>query len=111
MEEAQKKLTARGESKVTGLVRILEDQRKRVKAELAKTAGNEWLQEPLPLDDELRKSVELERKQRRADMKAWQDWLANVEGDLQREPARIRDFYTVKSHRIEPLGIVYLWPE
>jgi hypothetical protein len=43
-------------------------------------------------------------------MKYWEDWLANVEGDLEREPARIRDFYTVKSHRVEPLGIVYLWP-
>ena len=35
---------------------------------------------------------------------------ANVDGDLAREPARIRDFYTVKSHRIEPVGLVYLWP-
>ena len=39
-----------------------------------------------------------------------EDSLANVDGDLEREPVRIRDFYTVKSHRIEPLGLVYLWP-
>jgi len=109
LEDAQKKLTARGESEVAGLVKILEDQRKRVQAELAK-GDPDWMQTTLPLDDEVRKQTELERKQRRADMKYWQDWLTNVEGDLKREPERIRDFYSVKSHRIEPLGIVYLWP-
>jgi hypothetical protein len=109
LEDAQKKLAARAEAEVAGLVKILEDQRKRVQAELAK-GDPDWLQTPLPLDDERRKQEELERKQRRADMKYWHDWLANVEGDLQREPERIRDFYSVKSHRIEPLGLVYLWP-
>ena len=51
-----------------------------------------------------------EAKQREADMKHWESWLTNVDGDLEREPARIREFYTVQSHRIEPVGIVYLWP-
>lgn len=110
LADAQKKLAARGETEVTGLVKILEDQRKRVKSELAKAETDAILTSPLPFDEETRKQDELERKQRRSDMKYWADWLANVEGDLQREPARIRDFYTVKSHRIEPLGIVYLWP-
>lgn len=110
LEDAQKKLTARGETEVAGLIKILEDQRKRVQTELTKSETDAFLTAPLPFDEETRKRDELERKQRRADMKYWQDWLANVEGDLQREPARIRDFYNVKSHRVEPLGIVYLWP-
>ena len=109
LEDAQNKLTKRGEEESAGLVKILEDQRKRVQAELKK-ADLDWMQATLPLDDERRKQDEAERKQRKADMKYWGDWLANVDGDLEREPVRIRDFYTVKSHRIEPLGLVYLWP-
>lgn len=109
LEDAQGKLVERGEQESASLVKVLEDQRKRVQAELNKTA-DDWLQMPLPLDDERRKQEEAERKQRKADMKYWEDWLRNVEGDLEREPARIRDFYTVKTHRIEPLGLVYLWP-
>jgi hypothetical protein len=38
----------------------------------------------------------------------WKQWLANVEADLDQEPRRVSDFYAVASHRIEPLGIVYL---
>ena len=109
LDDAQKKLTKRGEEESAGLVKILEDQRKRVQAELKK-ADLDWMQATLPLDDERRRQDEAERKQRKADMKYWGDWLANVDGDLEREPVRIRDFYTVKSHRIEPLGLVYLWP-
>jgi hypothetical protein len=91
-----------------GIVRHLVDQVGDGSAQGQERA--QWLQMPLPIEDERRKQDEAERKQRKADMKYWEDWLANVEGDLEREPARIRDFYTVKSHRVEPLGIVYLWP-
>ena len=31
-------------------------------------------------------------------------------GELKTEPERIRDIYQVKSQRIEPVGLVYLWP-
>ena len=27
------------------------------------------------------------------------------------EPARVRDFYEVRAQRVEPIGLVYLWPE
>jgi len=29
---------------------------------------------------------------------------------LQTEPDRIRELYKVKARRIEPVGLVYLWP-
>jgi hypothetical protein len=29
---------------------------------------------------------------------------------LTRDPSHIREFYSVKSHRIEPVGLVYLMP-
>lgn len=110
LRDAQVKLQKRGEVEAGELVRILEDQRKRVVAELEQSAKDDWFQLPLPLEEEARRNEELERRQRKHDIKYWQDWLENVDGDLKREPARIHDFYSVRSHRIEPIGLVYLWP-
>ena len=33
-----------------------------------------------------------------------------LDGELQTEPDRIREVYQVKARRIEPVGLVYLWP-
>ena len=101
MADAVKKLTARGEAEAAELTRILEDQRRRVLSELQK--NKDWQQMELGLNDD-------EQRQREADIRHWEAWLTNVDGDLVREPARIREFYTVRSHRIEPVGLIYLWP-
>ena len=50
------------------------------------------------------------RRQRAADRRHWQSWLANVDADLVKEPQRVADFYRVKSFRLEPVGLAYLWP-
>lgn len=102
MAEVVDKLKARGESEAKELIKLLEDQRKRVLKELER--NKDWQQQELGLNDD-------EQRQKESDIRYWQAWLENVDGDLAREPARIRDFYTVKSHRIEPVGLVYLWPE
>jgi SNF2 family DNA or RNA helicase len=102
MKEVVEKLGARGEGEAKELIKLLEDQRKRVLKELDRNKN--WRQQELGLNDD-------EQRQKEADIRYWQAWLENVDGDLAREPARIRDFYTVKSHRIEPVGLVYLWPE
>ncbi len=101
LADAVTKLTARGDAEARELTRILQDQRRRVVAGLEKNRN--WRQMELGLNDE-------ETRQREADIKHWESWLTNVDGDLEREPARIREFYTVKSHRIEPVGLVYLIP-
>lgn len=101
LNDARRRLAARGETEANELSRILIDQKKRVTAELAKYRDQPQLE--LGLNDD-------EQRQKQNDIQYWQDWLANVEGDLDREPPRIRNFYTVKSHRIEPVGLVYLWP-
>ena len=37
--------------------------------------------------------------------------LAELSDDeLNREPTRIRESYSVKARRIEPVGLIYLWP-
>lgn len=103
LTDVRRRLAARGETEANELTRILLDQKKRVTAELAKHRDNPQLELGLKLNDD-------EQRQRANDIQYWQDWLVNVEGDLAKEPARIRDFYTVKSHRIEPVGLVYLMP-
>ena len=46
-----------------------------------------------------------------ADLRHWQRRLGQFDRDLEREPARIRAFYEVRAQRVEPVGLVYLWPE
>jgi hypothetical protein len=33
-----------------------------------------------------------------------------IEQELKTEPQRIADLYQVKATRIEPVGLIYLWP-
>jgi hypothetical protein len=100
-EEAAEALTKRGSIESEEMVRVLEDQRKRVLKQLDDTRA---IQIEFAFDDDQ------ERKQFVANRKYWESWLLNVDGDLEREPRRIREFYEVKSSRIEPVGLVYLWP-
>jgi len=101
MAEAVNLLKNRGKAEANSLIKILEDQRNMVLQSLEPNEAAS--QAELSLKDE-------NQKQRTADMKYQRDWLANVDGDPEREPARIREFYSVKAHRIEPVGLVYLRP-
>ena len=98
--DAEKRLAERGHVESQSMLRILEDQKKRV-AEQATRADAQQLQFDFNND---------EKRQFESNRRYWQRWLVNVEGDIQREPARIMDFYTVASSRIEPIGLAYLWP-
>ena len=52
-----------------------------------------------------------ETKQLNADIRHWRRRLAQFDEDLAGEPARVREFYDVHVKRVEPVGLVYLWPE
>ena len=52
-----------------------------------------------------------ERDQRNSDAKSWRARLATFDHDLEEAPARVSAFYEVKAQRIEPIGLIYLWPE
>lgn len=99
-EEAGKQLTERGMAESESLRRILEDQRRRVLAKYTATEADQLL---LGFSDD-------ERRQLGADRRHWERWLANVDGDLAREPKRIAEFYRTMSSRLEPVGLAYLWP-
>jgi superfamily II DNA or RNA helicase len=100
---AKEKLRRRGEREEKDLREILERQRQRVVEELARHEGQF---KQLTLD-----FAEDEKRQLESDMRSWRTRLAQFDRDLKREPPRIREFYEVRAKRIEPVGLVYLWPE
>ncbi len=42
--------------------------------------------------------------------KAWDTRLGRIDRELDELPPRIEAGYRVKASRLEPLGLVYLWP-
>jgi superfamily II DNA or RNA helicase len=97
------KLKKRGEREEKDLRETLERQRERVREELAKHEG-EFKQLTLDFGEE-------EKRQLESDMRSWRTRLEQFNRDLEREPQRVREFYEVRAQRIEPVGLVYLWPE
>ncbi len=52
-----------------------------------------------------------EKRQLNANKRFWAKRLEMLKDELKIEPDRIRELYDVKATRIEPVGLVYLWPE
>ena len=100
---AKDRLAERGEGEATSLRETLIDQRKRVIEEL-KRHELEYRQLSLGYAKE-------EERQLQANMNHWRLRQDQFEHDLANEPDRIREFYVVRAQRIEPVGLVYLWPE
>jgi superfamily II DNA or RNA helicase len=97
------KLRRRGEREKKDLRETLERQRERVREELAKHEANfEQLTFDFPNED---------KRQLETNMRSWRTRLEQFNRDLEREPRRIREFYEVRAKRVEPVGLVYLWPE
>ena len=100
---ATERLRRRGEHEARDLRETLERQRARVLEEVERHAGA-FTQLTLDFSEE-------EKRQLQADMSAWQRRLAQFDHDLTTEPDRIRRFYEARATRVEPVGLVYLWPE
>ncbi len=121
-------LKQRGDAEAAALKEVLRAQRSRINAtvkqrnrDLAKldrqaaaaepTALIPGLEEQLDVPAlDLQKLTTLERKQLAADQKHWQRRLETIETELATEPKRIQESYRVITHRLEPAGLVYLWP-
>ncbi len=97
-DDAVAKLTQRSEEEAKQMRGILEAQRKHIHATTAKHA-----QTALPFEGE-------ERRQFEANQSRWLKRLAEIETELDMEPERVRDVYRVFARRVEPVGLVYLWP-
>jgi hypothetical protein len=94
-----KDLVARGESEAKSLERLLQDQRDRIGTKIRDY-------DP----DQFRLDLEDERRQREADRRHWNVRLGRLQQELKDEPERVRQSYEVRAHRLEPVGLVYLWP-
>ena len=83
------------------MTELLDQQRKRIAKANAEFDPNQLL---------LPGIAEEERREREADRRHWQNRLERLENEIRDEPARIRASYNVHAHRLEPVGLVYLWP-
>ena len=97
---ARTRLAERAEAESDSMTRLLERQRKRIE----EAAGTNVFQLTLEFDA-------AERRQHEADRRAWSRRLKAIETELETEPARIASNYTVQATRVDPLGLVYLWPQ
>jgi SNF2 family DNA or RNA helicase len=98
-ERAQRKLSARGEKEAAEMRAILLDQRQQI---LSREKETEAVQLSL--------FEENEQRQIEADRRYWKKRLASLEQELTDEPRRIEATYQVKAVRVEPVGLVYLYP-
>jgi hypothetical protein len=97
-EDAIDKLKKRGEDESKEMREILESQKKHISGTTQK-----YSQRVLPFS-------EGEMRQLEANRRHWNKRLDELESELETEPARIREVYDVRARRIEPVGLVYLWP-
>ncbi len=102
--KAKAKLDERGRREAGEMVEILEGQKKRIERELQK------VDDPQQQAFEFAGYNEYEQDQLRDNARYWRRRLNSIPGEIEREPRRIEQNYAVRAHRVEPVGIAYLWP-
>ena len=99
---AQRRLAVRGTEERVKLEATLREQRKRVEATL-ENEGARAKQLKLFPRGEIR---EIESRK-----KAWRRRIREFDREIETAPKRVQDLYRVSTRRVEPVGIVYLWPD
>jgi SNF2 family DNA or RNA helicase len=94
-------LAKRGDTEAKLLTELLDQQRRRIAKANAEFDPNQLL---------LPGIADNERRERELDRRHWQTRLKRLESEIRDEPERIRASYNVHAHRLEPVGLVYLWP-
>jgi SNF2 family DNA or RNA helicase len=97
---ATRQLSQRGDREAKQMADILQDQKKRISATVDK-----YRDPQLKLDLD-----QAETRQLQSNRRYWDKRLVEIDKELVSEPDRIRSVYDVKALRIEPVGLVYLWP-
>ena len=100
--QAARALETRGAQEAREMTRILEAQRDRIRKQHEKAVGDT---RQLTLG-----FTRQEERQFAANQKHWAARLQTLEDEIQDEPVRIRSGYEVRASRVEPVGLVYLWP-
>jgi hypothetical protein len=97
--QAVEQLKARGRDESDKLKRILADQRDAIERRLAEQPKLEFA------ESEREQRLQLER-----DKKHMERRLTELAHELTSEPAQIESLYKVELHRLQPVGLVVLWP-
>jgi ERCC4-related helicase len=100
--DAERKLRERGVEESQALKSILADQRKAIVAEIERRLGADQL---------LLQFDKRELEQFRKEKENMDSRLVSIEREIEREPAQIEALYEVALRRLEPVGLVFLWPE
>jgi hypothetical protein len=101
-DAARKDLTEIGVRESRALKDLLSAQRERIQRGAAVKDTAQF---------ELNLSDPAERRQRDADRRHWQRRLESLEREIVEEPTRVVESYVIRAERLEPIGIVYLWPK
>jgi SNF2 family DNA or RNA helicase len=103
--DAAKKLTERGAAEGKAMREILETQQKHITDKIKQVAKLDPRQRLLNYGDDEDELAQLD-----ANKRFWGKRLEELREELKTEPTRIADVYTIKAQRVEPVGLVYLWP-
>jgi hypothetical protein len=100
--DAERMLLQRGAAEAQALRTILETQRTSILAEIERRGGDTQL---------VMQFDKREAEQFRKEREHMDDRLASIEKETVREPEQIEAIYKVALRRLEPVGLVFLWPE
>ena len=103
--DAVRKLTERGNAEATAMREILETQQKHLAETIKRISKLNPQQRLLDFGDDENELAQLD-----ANKRYWDNRLEQLREELKTEPQRIADIYNVKAQRVEPVGLVYLWP-
>ena len=103
--DAEQKLLARGSAEAKAMREILETQQKHIADTVKRISKYDPDQMLLDFGEDQNELDQLD-----ANKRYWRKRLEEIRQELKTEPNRIEDLYTVKAKRIEPVGLVYLWP-
>jgi len=103
--DAVRKLTERGNAEATAMREILETQQKHLAETIKRISRLNPQQRLLDFGDDENELAQLD-----ANKRYWDNRLEQLREELKTEPQRIADIYNVKAQRVEPVGLVYLWP-
>ncbi len=96
-KRAEEELGKRTAKEAADIVKVLEAQRARIRKH------HDTPQQELAFGDLARRQIATERA-------FWVTRLRTIDTEITSEPQRIERAYQVQARRLDPLGLVYLWP-
>ena len=94
----------RAEREAEQIVAILQDQLQAIAAREQKFESDNQQLRLEGMEEPERRQLDIERR-------GWRKRFTEIPAEIEAEPQRIRQAYNIALTRIEPVGLVYLWPD